>query len=65
MDEERSASQVSWGAWINTRVRLDAQGDTAGVRPVDSDQWTEEGHDILRRETQHTIRLTILWRYVI
>jgi hypothetical protein len=43
MDEERSSSQVSWGAWINTRQRQDASDCPAWVKPADRDRWTQEG----------------------
>lgn len=58
MDEERNATQVSWGARINTRERQDKKDCPAWVKPADRDRWTQKGLIIWQEEAQHIIRLS-------
>jgi hypothetical protein len=58
MDEEHSASQVSWGARINTRERQDETDCPAWVRPADRDRWVQKGLIVWQKEVQHIIRLS-------
>ena len=58
MDEEHNASQVSWGARFNTRVRHDASDCPAWAKPLDRDRWVQQGLVVWQQETQRMIRLS-------
>jgi hypothetical protein len=58
MDEEHSASQVSWGARINTCERYDATDCPDWANPADRERWTQKGLIIWQKETRHVIRLS-------
>ena len=58
MDEEHSASQVSWGARINTRERQDETDCPAWVKPGDQHTWVRKGIIIWQAETKHIVRLS-------
>jgi hypothetical protein len=58
MNEERSASQVSWSARINPRERCDTSDCSAWANPARSEIWTQRGLIVRQEETQHIIRLS-------
>ena len=58
MDENRGATQVSWGARINTCMRNDAKDRPSWVKPVDRHRWVKRGLVVWQQETQHIIRLS-------
>jgi hypothetical protein len=58
MDEERSTSQVSWGARINTRVRHDARACPDRANPVDRKRWAQTGLIVWKNQTQRITRLS-------
>ena len=59
MDEEHSASQVSWGARVNRRECQDKKDCPAWVKPADRERWTQRGIIVWQEETQH-IRLSAM-----
>jgi hypothetical protein len=58
MDEERSASQVSWGARINTRVHNDPSDCPDWFDPTHRDKWVQKGLVVWQSETRHVSRLS-------
>ena len=58
MDEERNASQVSWGARINTRERHDAKDCPDWTNPADRKRWAQTGLIIWQNQTQRIIGLS-------
>ena len=58
MDDAHSASQVSWGARINTHQRYDERDCPAWATQPDRDAWVQEGLIVWQEETRHLVRLS-------
>jgi hypothetical protein len=57
MDDEHSATRVSWAARVNTRVRHDANDCPTWANPADRERWCQKGLILWQTETQHIVRL--------
>jgi hypothetical protein len=58
MDEEHSATQVSWGARINTWVRHDARDCPDWFNRTHRERWVQKELIVWQVESQHVIRLS-------
>ena len=58
MDEKRGATQVSWGARINTWVRHDARDCPDWFNRTHRERWVQKGLIVWQVESQHMIRLS-------
>jgi transposase len=58
MDEDRGATQVSWGARIDTSVRHDARDCPDRTNPADRKRWAQTGLIVWQNQTQRITRLS-------
>ena len=58
MDEERSASQVSWGAWINSRWSYEIKNLPDWANPRQREQWAKKGLILWEYDSRVILRLS-------